>query len=114
MNQEQYITGCVDMAINYHQDLPSDIKLSYTITQTSVIQYKIEFEWLVGYDNHTEEYVTDEAFVIWNCGKVIQSMDHIFNLLDELEKVNYDEDYDSRIDKLEAEGQSQLDSLRNK
>jgi hypothetical protein len=114
MEQQSYITGAIDMAINYHQDLPSDIKLNYSITQISSVNYKIEFEWLIGYDNYKEEYATDEAYIMWTYGQEIQAMDHIDNLLDELEKVNYDEEYNSKLDKLEEEGQSLLDSLRNK
>jgi hypothetical protein len=114
MEQQAYITGAIDMAINYHQNLPADIKLSYSITQTSRIHYKIDFEWIVAYDNHTEEYITGEDFIMWTYGQEVQAMDHIDNLLDELEKVDYDENYDSKIAKLEDEGQSQLDSFRNK
>jgi hypothetical protein len=114
MEQQNYITGCIDMAINYHQDLPADIKLSYTITQVSRIHYKIDFEWLIGFDNHTEEHIIGEDFIMWTYGQEIQGMDHIDNLLDELAKVDYDGNYDSKIAKLEDEGQSQLDSLRNK
>ena len=44
MNQEQYIKGSVDTAINHHQDLSMYLALEYTVTQTSRIHYKIDFE----------------------------------------------------------------------
>jgi hypothetical protein len=114
MEQQNYIAAAVDTAIFYHQDLSNHINLKYTITQTSRIHYKIDFEWSVGYDTHTLEQIEETDFIMWTYGKEEDAFIHIDNLLDELEKVNYDEDYNSKLAKLEDEGQSQLDSFRNK
>lgn len=114
MNQEQYIKGSVDTAINHQQDLSMYLALEYTVTQTSRIHYKIDFEWREAYDNHKQEYVIGEGFVMWTQGQEVQSMDHVDKFLEELSKVEFDDDYNSRTEKLENQGQSQLDSLRNK
>ena len=107
------IKGMIEAAIIFSQDLSTNINVSYYVHYRKIFNdYSISIEHDYAFDNFKGITLSDsKEFTCKQFGKDL--LFEISNYLDnELSNVVFDEDYDSKKERLEIEGEMQSEASR--
>lgn len=114
---ENYVTGLIDSMILLNENIRESINVRTTVTLDAIsLNYNIVVAWDTAFDNRTGEEVSDFISIVVPEKDFIfkkrSTLFEIYNQLEFLEKVKFDEDYDSLLKAKELKGERDGDNWR--
>ena len=106
-----YLQECADCAIKL-SDFDTDLNVRAKVYFIELTQdFQVELNWATGYDNATDEEVIETAnFSILDFEELGGFHNLFMKQLDELDKVVYDHEYDSRQAEIEFREEMRYES----
>ena len=103
--------GYCQALIDTNENIDSDLDVTAHVYYIDLADsYEVAINWATGYDNHIKEEARD--FKEFKINKLKDFGFELANLLEELESVKYDSDYDSRQAEIEFREEMKFESNR--